>query len=70
MPRIYNGDSEPIDFCRKCFPSEDEAIEEYGEGEGPDGRGNCFGYDCAHPPYWDTDYVCEKCEEPLTDLDD
>lgn len=51
MPRIYTSQSDPLDFCLACFPSEDEAREQYGNlGDGPDGRGNCFSYEeGAHP---------------------
>lgn len=39
--RIYTSCSDPIDFCKHCFPDADEAEERYGDvGEGPDGRGN------------------------------
>ncbi len=70
MPRIYTSASDPLDFCRECFPrSEDEAFEDYGNlGDGPDGRGNCFGYDAEHPPYDDW-YNCEICRKQLTDDD-
>lgn len=72
MPRIYDSRSEPHDFCRRCYPdSEREAFIIYGHlGDGPDGRGNCFGYDAEHPPYFDTDYRCELCEERLQPEDD
>lgn len=74
MPRIYRSDDEPLDFCKRCFPSEADAEEEYGDvercGEGPDGRGNCFGYNSAHPPYSETDYRCHDCNKPLTDRDE
>ena len=44
--RIYTSQSEPLDFCKECAPSERHAMEEFGNcGDGPDGRGNCFGYD-------------------------
>ena len=71
MPRIYTSCSDPVDFCRHCFPkSEDIAFEEYGNrGDGPDNRGNCFGYDAEHPAYGDTDYLCEICGSGLTDAD-
>lgn len=74
MPRIYTSESEPLDFCKRCFPkTEEKAFELYGNvGDGPDNRGNCFGYDCEHPPYsddgWD-DYHCEKCKKKLTSND-
>lgn len=73
MPRIYTSESNPLDFCRICFPSLVDALEDYGDlGDGPDGRGNCFGYACPHPPYGDTDgeYACEDCGKLLTDRDD
>jgi hypothetical protein len=68
--RIYTSESDPIDFCRDCFPSEEDAIELYGNlGDGPDGRGNCFSYDEGHPPYEETDYKCETCKCLLTEAD-
>lgn len=71
MPRIYDGYSEPWDFCRNCFPrTEAIARERYGDGEGPDDRGNCFDYESDHPDYedWD-DYECCKCGKKLTARD-
>jgi len=68
MPRIYNSASEPLDFCKECFPPEDEATELYGNvGDGPDNRGNCFDYDSDHPMYGGLDYTCETCGKELTD---
>ncbi len=66
MPRIYDSASNPLDFCRRCFPkTEAAARREYGDvnktGEGPDGRGNCFGYDDFHGEYTDEEATCEKC---------
>jgi hypothetical protein len=73
MPRIYDSASDPMDFCKWCFPEEAEAEELYGDvtltGEGPDGRGNCFGWEAEHPPYSDTDYTCDTCGKTLTDED-
>lgn len=70
MPRIYDSTSSPIDFCRDCFPSPFDGLEEYGDvGNGPDGRGNCFGYDAEHPPYENEDYVCTKCRRLLEEED-
>ena len=69
MPRIYTSASDPIDFCQDCFPSEDEAVEEYGLeqcGEGPDNRGDCFDYNSYHPEYEGSGYTCEKCGKELT----
>ncbi len=71
MPRIYDSTSSPLDFCKKHFPSERTAIARYGNvGDGPDGRGNCFGYNDDHPPYAGEDYKCETCNKPLTENDD
>ena len=72
MPRIYDSTSNPLDFCKRCFPkTEDVAFKRYGNlGDGPDGRGNCFGYNDEHPSYDDTDYRCEKCGKKLTAADD
>lgn len=73
MPRIYTSASDPLDFCKECFPfTEDEAFELYGDvGDGPDGRGNCFGYNDDHPPYEDDPYMyrCHTCKKVLTDED-
>lgn len=76
MPRITDSSSENHDFCKLCFPNFDNAqamfddVEEFGEG--PDGRGNCFEYDCVAPTYgsdgWG-DYECEHCGKELTDND-
>jgi len=74
MPRIYDSASDPIDFCKRCFPKSEAAAEkQYGDvsktGDGPDGRGNCFGYNEDHPPYEECDYDCEKCGKRLTEND-
>lgn len=73
MPRIYTSCSDPLDFCKGCFPSEAEATAEYGDtaktGTGPDGRGNCFDFDADHPEYSDTDYTCESCGRRLRSRD-
>lgn len=68
--RIYTSCSDPIDFCGNCAPDSDEAEERYGNlGDGPDGRGNCFGYDDDHPPYEGEGYRCHDCGKELTDED-
>lgn len=70
MPRIYTSASDPLDFCRRCFPTEAAARARYGHvGEGPDGRGDCFGYDAEHPDYAGENYHCKKCRRALTDAD-
>lgn len=71
MPRIYTSASDPVDFCKDCFPDEAEAEARFGDvGDGPDGRGNCFGWECAHPPYAGEDYTCEDCGCELKGRDD
>lgn len=71
MPRIYTSANDPLDFCKKHFPSEANARKQYGNvGDGPDGRGNCFDYDAGHPEYDGTGYVCHKCGKKLTQNDD
>jgi hypothetical protein len=68
--RIYTSESIPVDFCGDCFPSEQEAIIEFGnQGDGPDDRGNCFGYDEEHPDYDEMDYKCHSCGDKLTGKD-
>lgn len=70
MPRIYTSASDPLDFCMRCFPDEIEAKAQYGNvGDGPDERGNCFGWDCAHPDYAAEDYRCHKCNKRLKEID-
>jgi hypothetical protein len=71
MPRIYTSTSDPIDFCRLHFPAtEAEAERLYGNlGDGPDGRGNCFGYDDDHPDYTNEGYRCTTCKRELTEDD-
>lgn len=71
MPRIHDSKNDIHDFCFRCFPTESEAQAEFGNvGDGPDGRGNCFDYKSIHPPYEETDYICETCEDRLGGEDD
>lgn len=71
MPRVRASDSGPYDFCQECFPSEAEALEEFGDvGDGPDERGNCFAYEDDHPNYDYCDYRCCRCRKPLTEQED
>lgn len=68
MPRIYTSESYPVDYCRKCFPrTEATAFAIHGhDGDGPDGRGNCFAYNCEHPDYeGDILYYCSQCGKNL-----
>jgi hypothetical protein len=70
MPRIYTSASDPIDFCRRHFPTKELALKKYGNlGDGPDGRGNCFGYEAEHPPYEDESYRCTVCKNLLDEGD-
>lgn len=73
MPRIYDSASNPLDFCRACYPPEPDAERRYGQvartGTGPDNRGNCYGYDAEHPPYEGEDYTCHKCGDALGEED-
>lgn len=62
MPRLFDEDENALDFCLKCFPSEQEAERIYGEA----GKNS---YEEVHPDYDDTEYRCEKCNKPLTDKD-
>ena len=65
--RVFTGDNTPLDFCDEHVPSEADALFAHGEGEGPDGRGNCFSYDTEHPPYDDgMDIRCFICGRVLT----
>lgn len=66
MPRIYDSANDPHDFCQKHYPTETTAISHFGNvGDGPDGRGNCFGYEAEHPGYEGEDYRCELCRNIL-----
>lgn len=73
MPRVFASNNDPLDFCRDCLPTEEEAEEEYGDesktGSGPDGRGNCYAYDTDHPPYEENDERCVICKRRLTHID-
>jgi len=71
MPRIYTSESNPVDYCRSCFPKyQDEAYGMHGhDGDGPDGRGNCFAYDAEHPDYDGEEYECDECGRTLTGRD-
>lgn len=78
MPRIYDSESNPMDFCKRHMPTEAKALVLFGnpnnlpQFDGPDGRGNCFGYDAEHPDYAETeegDYLCTTCTCQLTGRD-
>lgn len=66
MPRIYDSANNPHDFCKQHMPTETAADRRFGNvGDGPDGRGNCFGYDAEHPAYEDENYHCTSCRKLL-----
>lgn len=72
--RVFSSTNTPMDFCLDCAPSEEEAIELYGNvGDGPDRRESCFAYDAEHPPYSDFvfggPYRCCSCGRKLTEED-
>jgi hypothetical protein len=62
--RLYDTDNNPLDYCRGCFPRTllDAA-------ELLDEPSSLISHDADHPPYSDTDYQCEECAQPLTDID-
>jgi len=73
MPRIYSTASNPYDFCKAHMPPTEEAARAMpllNDGDGPDGRGDCFGYDAEHPEYDGEAYTCTTCGKPLTDATD
>jgi|TARA_Y100000389_G_scaffold181733_1_gene197672 hypothetical protein len=70
--RIISSASNCHDFCNDCAPDPITAEEEYGNvGDGPDDRGNCYGYDETERPTYDDDpdhqYNCEECDIVLTE---
>lgn len=68
--RIYTSQSDPLDFCKRHAPGEALARKRYANlGDGPDGRGNCFGYDQDHPDYDGEAYTCHTCGCRLTGRD-
>ena len=68
MHRIYDSAGNPHDFCILCFPTEADAVQRFADiGDGPDGRGNCFDYNCEAPPVDLSDgYECDHCGRPVT----
>lgn len=63
MPRIYDADNAPIDFCKDCMPKSEAAAETEFPGQ--------KGYDSEHPPYddWPGEYQCHECGDELIDID-
>lgn len=72
------------DFVRRGLRDDDDSAEQFWVrpeqahtctfpcelwGEGPDGRGNCYGYNEDHLPYEDTDYRCHTCKRRLGEND-
>lgn len=71
MPRVYTSSNDPLDFCQRCFPKEEEAFERFADlGDGPDNRGNCFAWDAEHPAYDFDEYRCHDCRRLLTENDE
>lgn len=55
MPRIYNKENEPLDYCKDCFPSNCSPHEDH---------------DADHPDYESDDiYFCEECHTKLLSID-
>lgn len=61
MPRIYNTDRDPLDYCRECYP-EKKAAEIAALGDEAD-------YDAPHPAYEFESYDCDCCKKPLSGKD-
>ena len=75
MPRIYDSASNPVDYCRRCFPKTEKVAQalhgiESGAGEGPDERGDCFDFNADHPDYDSWQYACDECGKRLNRADD
>ena len=63
MPRIYDPNNTPLDYCRSCFPSGAATKAKYGDV--------VFDYDADHPAY-EGDlgaYGCATCGAALTKPD-
>lgn len=74
MPRIYASDNDPHDYCKNHMPEEGSVTWHrlMNQGDGPDGRGNCFEAEADHPPYEDDDtgiYECMVCGKRLGEDD-
>ena len=68
--RIYTTSSSPLDYCRLCAPADTPGTKlAHTDGPGPDGRGDCYGYDAEHPDYDGEFYRCHQCRRPLTQGD-
>lgn len=59
MPRIYDEDRNPIDYCKKCFQTvEIDAL-----------QNEANEVDADHPDYEETGYKCTVCKKLLTEKD-
>lgn len=68
--RIYTSSNAPRDYCRDCVPDDDaETRARHTDGEGPDGRDDCYAYDAEHPPYHEELIHCATCGDELTEED-
>lgn len=63
MPRIYDKDGDPWDYCVLCFPSEEETHSMFLCGEtGLNYATGGSSYDAEHPLYEKVDYHCDRCK--------
>jgi len=61
MPRIYDANNNPLDYCYDCFITGKHGFDE---------DDNTIDFDADHPPYQDTEgYRCEVCGKLLTEED-
>jgi hypothetical protein len=70
MPRIYDMDNNPLDYCKDCWIDGIDNFKkevEDNKAEFEDWEGNV---NCPHPYYEDTKYTCELCNKSLTKEDE
>ncbi len=61
VPRIYDEDRNPLDYCQRCFQSVVLEARQNQDNE----------IEADHPPYLeDTDYKCDICHGRLVQADD
>lgn len=86
MPRIYDKNGDPLDYCQDCFPDEEAFL----EGEGCwdekasepkckfcnkrrvelDNGGCGYSHNEDHPAYGHVNYTCHECGAELGESDD
>ena len=84
MPRIYDKNNNPLDYCLDCFPDEEQFRTDEGCRDDKRDVGKCrfcnlghsstekschYSYNADHPPYEDTNYDCMECDCELTSED-